>query len=195
VTYALAAVLGYLLGAVSPATLYARRAGADLRSSGSGNPGATNAGRLLGRRVGITVALLDVAKGFVPALVFGLAVSHRAGLVAGLAAVLGHVTSPYLRGHGGKGVATAAGAVLGSHPLWAPLVLLAWVAVVLLTKWVALGSVCAALALVVTSCVARAPGFDIGWAVAVALVVLARHRRNFLSTDRRRRPHAGTPGA
>lgn len=182
----LAALVGYLLGAVSPATLFARRAGADLRASGSGNPGATNAGRLLGRRVGVVVALLDVAKGWAPAFLASLLVSHRAGLVAGFAAVLGHITSPYLRGHGGKGVATAGGAVLGSHPAWAPFVLGVWVGTVLLTKWVALGSVLAALTLPVLAF--GSSGADLVWACVVALVVIARHRRNFVHRSRRRPP-------
>jgi glycerol-3-phosphate acyltransferase PlsY len=180
VTLLLAALAGYLLGAVSPATLLARRAGADLRASGSGNPGATNAGRLLGRRVGVVVALLDVLKGVVPAAAFGLLASHDAGLVAGFAAVVGHVTSPYLRGRGGKGVATAAGAVLGSHPLWAPFVLLAWIGVVAATRWVALASVAAALSIVCVAVVARAPLADLVWALAIASVVAGRHRTNFL---------------
>lgn len=184
----LAAFAGYLLGAVSPATLFARRAGADLRSTGSGNPGATNAGRLLGRRVGVAVAVLDVLKGLVPALAFSLLVSHDAGLVAGVAAVLGHVTSPYLRGHGGKGVATAMGAVLGSHPLWAPFVLVVWVLVVLATRWIALGSVCAAALLPVLALVTRSDAADVAWACALALVVLTRHRRNFVHRLRRRPP-------
>ena len=79
---AVAAVVGYLLGATSPATFLARRRGIDLRGVGSGNPGASNAGRALGRRTGVVVALLDVLKGLVVAVGFG-AVDHRAGLVAG----------------------------------------------------------------------------------------------------------------
>ncbi len=179
-TYVLAFVAGYLLGALSPATLVARRAGADLRASGSGNPGATNVGRVLGRRAGVAVGVLDVLKGTVPAVVCSSVVSHDAGLVAGFAAVLGHVTSPYLRGRGGKGVATAAGAVLGSHPVWAPFVLLSWVGVVAVTRWVALASVAAALSVVVAALVARAPGADVIWAAAVAFVVVLRHRTNFV---------------
>lgn len=179
-TYVLAAVIGYLLGAVSPATLVARHFGADLRGSGSGNPGATNVGRVLGRKAGIAVGLLDVAKGYVPALAFSLLVSHEAGLVAGFAAMLGHVSSPYLRGHGGKGVATAAGAILGSHPAWAPYVLVVWVLVVVVTKWVALGSVTSALVLVVVALVYRDNGADVAWAAAIAFVVLLRHQVNFV---------------
>jgi glycerol-3-phosphate acyltransferase PlsY len=169
-----ATATGYLLGAASPATLLAARRGVDLRTVGSGNPGATNAGRALGRRTGVLVAVLDVLKGLAPAAAFG-AVDHAAGLVAGLAAVLGHVTSPFLRGRGGKGAATAAGAVLGSHPLWAIVVLLVWVAVAAVSRWIALASVCAALTVVV---IAGVTGDDRLWAALLALVVVARHQAN-----------------
>ncbi len=172
------ALAGYAAGSVSPATLVARRYGHDLRASGSGNPGATNVGRIVGRRAGVAVALLDVGKGFLPAVAFGYW-SHRAGLVAGLAAVLGHVTSPWLRGHGGKGVATTGGAVLGSHPLWAPFVLVAWLAVLGVTRWVALASVAAALSLAVVPLAVRASWPDFVWAALLAGVVLFRHRANF----------------
>ena len=181
---AAAAVVGYLAGSVSTATIVARRRGVDLRTVGSGNPGATNVGRALGRRTGVVVALLDVAKGALPAAGFG-AVDHRAGLVAGVAAVLGHVTSPFLRGRGGRGVATAAGAVIGSHPLWAPVVLLVWAVVVLLSRWVALASICAALSVLVVALVA---GEDVPWAAALALVVVARHQPNIARQLERRRP-------
>lgn len=172
-----AAVVGYLVGSASPAALIARARGVDLRQSGSGNPGATNAGRVLGRKVGVVVALLDVAKGAVPAAAFGL-VDHEAGLVAGAAAVLGHITSPWLRGRGGKGVATAGGAILGSHPLWAPLVIGVWAVVALGTRWVALASVCAALTLPVVVLVADREWPELAWSVPIALVVTARHRAN-----------------
>ena len=178
-----AAVVGYLVGSVSPATLVARRRGVDLRDVGSGNPGATNVGRALGRRTGIAVAALDVLKGLVPAAAFGAA-DHRAGLVAGLAAVLGHVTSPFLRGRGGKGVATAAGAILGSHPLWAPLVLLVWVLAVAASRWVALASVSAALTVLVVALVA---GEDVLWAAGLAAVVVVRHQPNIARRMQARR--------
>ncbi|MBD3785240.1 MAG: glycerol-3-phosphate acyltransferase, partial [Micrococcales bacterium] len=111
------AVVAFLIGAVNPATLVARALGVDLRGAGSGNPGATNAGRVLGRKWGVLVLVLDVAKAYLPTLLalwrFGL----WAALVAGLAVVLGHVFSPFLRGHGGKGVACALGAILAVAPL------------------------------------------------------------------------------
>lgn len=170
-----ALVVGYLVGAVSPATLLAHARGVDLRAIGSGNPGATNVGRALGRKMGILVALLDVAKGAGPAFGFGLA-DHRAGLVAGLAAVIGHVTSPYLRGRGGKGVATAAGAVLGSHPLWVVFVLATWLVVLGVSRWIALASVSAVL---VVLAAALLSGDDIWWAAAITVIVVSRHTSNF----------------
>ena len=170
-----AVVVGYLVGAISPATLIARRRGVDLAAVGSGNPGASNAGRALGRRTGLVVALFDVAKGAVPAAAFGAA-DHRAGLVAGVAAVLGHVTSPLLRGKGGKGVATAAGAILGAQPLWAPVVLLVWLLVLAATRWIALASVLAGASVLVVAVIAQE---DRVWAAALALVIAVRHRRNF----------------
>ncbi len=178
-----AAVVGYLVGAISPATLLARARGVDLRAIGSGNPGATNAGRALGRRAGVLVALLDVAKGAVPAAGFGL-VDHRLGLVVGLAAVLGHITSPYLRGRGGKGVATAAGAVLGVHPAWVLVVLAVWLLVLAVGRWVALASVCASVAVLVTALVA---GQDRGWAAALAVLVVVRHTGNLRAGRRPQR--------
>lgn len=179
-----AGLVGYLAGSVSTATIVARRRGVDLRTVGSGNPGATNVGRALGRRTGVVVALLDVTKGALPAAMLG-ATDHRAGLVAGVAAVGGHVTSPFLRGRGGRGVATAAGAVLGSHPAWLPVVLLVWVLVVAASRWVALASICAALTVVAVAALARD---DVVWAAALAAVVVARHQPHLTGWLERRRP-------
>jgi acyl phosphate:glycerol-3-phosphate acyltransferase len=172
-----AGVLGYLVGSLSPATVIARRRGIDLARTGSGNPGATNIGRALGRRTGLLVAVLDAAKGAVPAAGFGL-LYHEAGLLAGFAAVLGHVTSPYLRGRGGRGVATTAGAVLGSQP-WLFLVLLVvWAGVLGLRRRVALASVTAAAALPVSAALLGARGWTLAWAAGLALVVALRHWPN-----------------
>lgn len=176
-----AALVGYLVGSVSPATLLARARGVDLRSVGSGNPGATNVGRALGPRAGALVAVADVGKGLVPAVAFAMA-DHEAGLVAGLAAVLGHVTSPFLRGRGGKGVATAAGAILGSHPVWAPVVILVWVVVLAVARWTALASVSAAVSVLVVAVVLHE---DVLWAALIATVVVVRHQGNLARTLRR----------
>jgi len=169
-------VVGYLVGSVSPATVIARRRGVDLATVGSGNPGASNAGRALGRKTGIAVAVFDVVKGALPAAAFGAA-DHRAGLLAGVAAVIGHVTSPFLRGRGGKGVATALGAIVGSHPLWAPVALVAWLVVLGVSRWIALASVLAALSVLIVAVVVSE---DVLWAGVLALIVVVRHQGNFV---------------
>lgn len=183
----LAVASGYLVGAVSPAVLISRARGIDLRAIGSGNPGASNVGRAMGRKTGIVVALLDVAKGAVPAAAFG-AVDHELGLLAGLAAVLGHVTSPFLRGRGGKGVATAAGAVLGSHPLWALVVVAVWGLVLLASRWIALASICAGLSVLATALLVDE---DIWWAAVLAAVVVLRHVSNVARRIRGDAPEGG----
>jgi acyl phosphate:glycerol-3-phosphate acyltransferase len=177
---ALALVCGYLIGSLSTASLLARARGLDLRSLGSGNPGATNVGRVMGVRWGVLVALVDVAKGFAVALLFTL-VWEPAGLLAGAAAVLGHVSSPFLRGRGGKGVATALGAVLAVEPLWAIALLAVFVAVFLVFRWVALSSMSSALALSVLALVTDADVAQRVWALVLTVVILARHRTNVVS--------------
>lgn len=172
-----AAVVGYLLGSVSPAALAARIRGVDLRAGGSGNPGATNAGRLMGRTVGVVVGLLDVLKGYLPTWTFAL-VDPNLGLVAGIAAVLGHVSSPFLRGRGGRGVATSLGAVLAVEPLWALASLAVFAVVALATRWVALGSMLAAVTLVACAVLSGATWQLLLFVVALATVVELRHVPN-----------------
>lgn len=179
-----AAVVGYLLGSLSPAVIVARAFGVDLYGVGSGNPGATNVGRALGLRWAILVGVMDVLKGLVPALAFGALAGEVAGEVAGFFAVLGHVTSPFLLGRGGKGVATALGAILGVQPWFVLPVLLGFGVGVLIWHRIGLGAVLGALALALAGAVGWATGFmDTGtsdgiFALALAALVLVRHERN-----------------
>ncbi len=172
-----AAFASYWIGALSPAEAAARMRGADLRGTGSGNPGATNAARTMGVRVGIVVGLIDVAKGFLPVWFFAR-YGDPAGQVAGLAAVLGHITSPFLHGRGGKGVATALGVILAANPVWALPVLVVFGATVALTRRVGIGSVAGVITLVPVSVVAGDPWWDVAFAAALAGLIVSRHRRN-----------------
>lgn len=178
----IAGVVGYLLGSINPATLIARVFGTDLRQVGSGNPGATNVGRALGPKWGAAVAVLDVLKGFIPALVFGALVGEIAGEIAGLAAVLGHITSPWLKGRGGKGVATTLGAILGVQPWFAIPVLIAFGIGVFIWHRVGLGASLGAVVLAISGIVAGVAGWvdpsDAWFAVILAALVLARHVGN-----------------
>ena len=154
-TFSLPVALGlsYLLGAI-PTSLVAARMlrGVDLRSIGSGNLGATNLYRLAGWKAAVPVALFDIAKGLVPATLIAGAVGAGprdtfVALACGAAAVVGHVFSVFARFRGGKGVATAAGAVLGLAP-WAILGAAGvWALVTFTTGYVSLGSMAAAASL------------------------------------------------
>jgi len=181
---AVAAGLAFLLGAVNPATILARVLGKDLAQSGSGNPGATNAGRVLGVRWGVVVGVLDVLKGFLPVVVAHQLLGPVVALVVGLAVVLGHVWSPFLRGHGGKGVATSLGAVLAVQPWFGLVVVVAFAVLVWRLRWVAGASVSACLLLLVLGLASVAGIVPVAdrvtgaWCVALAVVVIYRHRRN-----------------
>jgi len=180
--WVLAGAVGYLIGSVNPAAIVARIFHVDRRSTGSGNPGATNVGRALGPRWAVLVGALDILKGFVPAVLFGYLGGQTAGEVAGLAAVLGHITSPFLKGRGGKGVATTLGAILGVTPLLALPVLAAFGIGVAIWHRVGLGAVLGAVMLVVSAIVAYAAGWldqaDMWFALVLAAMVLVRHQGN-----------------
>src|SRR5262249_6431989 len=105
-------VLSYLLGSVPFGVIVGRARGVDIFKAGSGNIGATNVGRVLGRKSGVLVFVLDFLKGALPTAIMYLAFGVTAGVAAGLAAFLGHLFPAYLRFHGGKGVATGFGVTL-----------------------------------------------------------------------------------
>src|SRR5438445_11775197 len=149
----------YLIGAIPFGYLLARLKGVDLFQVGSGNIGATNVGRVLGRRFGILVFLLDFAKGALPtAAASWIAAQPEFAFAsfpgrdalpvgAGLAAFVGHLFPVYLRFHGGKGVATGAGVVTVLLPGPAFAALITWVAIVGLTRYVSLASLSAGVSL------------------------------------------------
>jgi glycerol-3-phosphate acyltransferase PlsY len=180
-----AAIVSYAIGSLSPADYVAKHRGVDLHKSGSGNPGATNVGRLMGRRVGIVVGIVDAIKGFIPTWYF-FQFGDPAGQVAGLAAVLGHITSPLLHGRGGKGVATSLGAILGVHWPWAVPVVLAFLVAYKVTHKVGVGSVVGSLLLVPVSLVWFQNWWDVAFAAGLAVLVLWRHRKNIDAFRRER---------
>ncbi|MDQ5821605.1 MAG: glycerol-3-phosphate 1-O-acyltransferase PlsY [Actinomycetota bacterium] len=151
----------------------------DIRRSGSGGIGATNVWRTYGRWYGIPVVLLDVLKGFVPALLAVLFVSHLAGVLAGAAAMLGHWRPLFLRFEkGGKMVATCGGAFFGLAP-WAALGAgLVWIAAFLLTRYSSAASLAAAVALPVLVYLTGKPWSVVGFATGAAVAVFVLHRGN-----------------
>jgi glycerol-3-phosphate acyltransferase PlsY len=173
----------YLLGAVPTSYLVSRAcAGIDLRQHGSENLGATNLYRVLGWKYAIPVALFDIAKGAIPVLVFAPRVSSSElfALACGVAAILGHVFSVFVRFQGGKGVATAAGVMLGLTPIALGIAAGVWGVVLLLTGYVSLGSIAAALVLpFAVYLVERPTTAELLWVdILIALGVIVLHRRN-----------------
>jgi glycerol-3-phosphate acyltransferase PlsY len=187
-------VPAYLLGTFPTAILVGQRRGRDVTQEGSGNPGASNTLRTMGRRAGAAVLAGDVGKG-VLAAGMGLATGERAiGVACGLAAVLGHVAPATRRFRGGKGVATAAGMAFVLVPLVALALALVWVVVAKLSRTASLGSVAISVGLPIGAAVAGRPGGEVAaFAVCGALVVL-RHREN-LQRIRRGEERSLRPGA
>lgn len=171
-------LIGYGLGSIPFGLLLTRWAGAgDIRSIGSGNIGATNVLRTGRKGLALATLLLDLAKGAVPTAL-GLAwLGPVGGAVAGAGAIIGHCFPVWLGFRGGKGVATAAGVVLGMTPLLFVPVLVAFIAVVAATRWVSLGSIVAACLAPIAAWLLGAPAAAILYLLVAALVVF-KHREN-----------------
>jgi glycerol-3-phosphate acyltransferase PlsY len=200
VAYILVAVAAYLLGSIPTGFLVGRVRGIDIRSVGSGNIGATNTMRVLGKPAGIFVLLVDCLKGFAacaffPPLIFNWLEPHfsvfapgfyaepvefqmRLKIIAGIFAVLGHNYTCWLKFKGGKGIATTTGVYLALAP-WAVLIgLVVFLLAALVTRYVSVGSIAAAVALPVAVCLTQS-GFLLD-VVSVALGALAiyKHKGN-----------------
>jgi acyl phosphate:glycerol-3-phosphate acyltransferase len=194
-------VASYLLGAVPTSYLAGRLfRGIDLREHGSRNLGATNLYRVLGWRYAVPVGLLDAAKGLVPVLVFAPRVSSSElfALICGLVAVVGHVFSVFVGFKGGKGVATAAGVMLGLTPAALGVAVLVWVALVYLTGYVSVGSIAAAAIFPLAVYLLEPPDQPamLGLDIAVAAAIVWLHRGNiqrlFKGTENRFGRHAAS---
>ena len=172
-------LLGYLAGSVPFAFLLARRAGIDVRFAGSGNVGAANVMRTTGTRRAILVMSLDVAKG---ALAVALALVVHAGVtltaLAAAAAVVGHIYPVWLRFHGGKGVAVAAGVFAVLTPIATALAAGLFLVIVWLTRYVSLGSIAATVALPPAAWITGEPIAVVFAAAGSGGLILFRHRGN-----------------
>ena len=160
VAYILIALAGYLLGSIPTGYLVARAKGMDIRTVGSGNIGATNAFRVLGKPAGVFVLLTDALKGWLAVWVVAVwilntllpsdssdAMRTFAAIIAGLFAVFGHNYPCWLNFKGGKGIATSAGVLVALVP-WALIIILSvWIILVLTTRYVSIGSIAAAAVL------------------------------------------------
>ncbi|MFD2610190.1 glycerol-3-phosphate 1-O-acyltransferase PlsY [Deinococcus taklimakanensis] len=178
-TALLAALASYLLGSVPAAAWVARMRGVDIRKVGSGNSGATNVLRSLGKGPALVVAVFDILKG---ALAVGL--GRALGLeepwaaLCGVLAVIGHNFSPFLGFRGGKGVATSFGTVAALHPVVGLGAFVLAISCMWLTRFVSAGSILGAAAVVVLSVALGLPGWLVAVMVFLAALLVWQHREN-----------------
>lgn len=183
-TWGLTFLSAFIIGSLPFGYWVAKRQGVDIRSIGSGNIGATNVFRVLGWKPGLLVLILDIAKGYCPALLGGNVLSqeqtHRVEvtLLVGLFAVVGHVYSPWLGFRGGKGVATALGVVLAATPLVAILCLGVWLLVFLLSMYVSLASIVASIAAPLVAYSLKYSLWVTGIYVGTCVFLILKHRAN-----------------
>ncbi|NBD37000.1 MAG: glycerol-3-phosphate 1-O-acyltransferase PlsY [Verrucomicrobia bacterium] len=179
-----ALIAGYLVGSVSFAVLIARMKGLDIFKVGSGNPGATNVLRALGKPYGYGCFLLDAFKGAV-AVFLGLGIGQAVGsggealaIAALLGAILGHSFSLFLRFRGGKGVATTIGGLLVLLPVVLLVGLVLWLLVFYASKYVSLASLILGASLPLTAWVTGKSDLMIGLCLFLALLIFVRHIAN-----------------
>ncbi len=194
--YIVIAVAAYLIGSIPTGFLVAKAKGIDIRSVGSGNIGATNAMRVLGKPAGIFVLLMDAAKGFFAVLLTKIVVLWFVNsfpgifpeeenpimnreVVAGICAVLGHNYTCWLKFKGGKGIATTAGVYLALAPSALGIALAVFILTILVTRYVSVGSIVAAIALPTAVWILQPHNLFLG-IVTTALGALAiyKHKSN-----------------
>lgn len=176
--WALLLPIAYLIGTFPSATLIARANGIDIRTVGSGNPGASNVTRVLGWRKGVWVFVLDAAKGALAAGL-GLMVAGRpAGYALGAAAIVGHVFPVWQRFRGGKGVATGGGVFAVLSPIVFAALVVLWFALSRLTKKASLASIVVVALLPVGVGIVRQQVWEVLATIALCVLVMARHLGN-----------------
>jgi acyl phosphate:glycerol-3-phosphate acyltransferase len=172
-------LLAYLLGSIPTGFLFGFFSGVDIREAGSGNVGATNVARVVGKKQGVVTLIVDVTKGFFPIfLSFQLGFDLTAGALVGLSAFLGHLYPIFLRFQGGKGVATGLGVFIGIDPVVAVVLLALFAMVVAGTRRVSVASMAAAgTAPVALWLLSYAPVVVVVGAI-IGLMIVFRHRDN-----------------
>jgi glycerol-3-phosphate acyltransferase PlsY len=192
VTLAVLLVGSYLLGSIPFGYLAGRLVGIDIRQTGSGNVGATNVVRVLGKRYGYPVFALDFLKGFGAVKISMLMAPGRppewnsseiVGILAAMSSILGHLYPPWLKFKGGKGVATSAGALLALTPVPTLIGVAIWIIMFWLTRYVSLASITAAVVLPIVILVVSSQDQNkrkplVYSSACVAAVVIWRHRSN-----------------
>lgn len=170
-------VLSYLLGSIPTAYIFAKLLkGIDIRQYGSGNIGATNVFRVIGKIPGIIVLFLDILKGYIPVIIFPGSQIYK--IFIGLAAIAGHNWPIFLKFRGGKGVATSAGVVIGLIPKIFLLALIIWTITFLTSGYVSLSSLIASLSFPLLCLLFGLESEIIVFTSVLALIIVYKHRPN-----------------
>lgn len=180
--------IGYLLGSLPTGVLLGRMVGRDPRKGGSGNIGASNVTRTLGKKLGFITLAVDALKGAVPAALALHWADLDVACAAGVAAVLGHCYPVWLKFRGGKGVATAFGTMAVYAPAIAMLSALVWIAALVVWRTPAVGSLIIAVLFVVLPHLDHQPFSVHAYAVLVSLIILVRHANNIRLLREQMRP-------
>ncbi|SOC39003.1 glycerol-3-phosphate 1-O-acyltransferase PlsY [Salinicoccus kekensis] len=171
-------IISYLIGAIPFSLLIGKIFyKVDIREHGSGNIGTTNTFRILGKKAGIMVLVLDILKGAIPVYIAMLMAVDMHIFIPGLVSAIGHVYPVFLKFRGGKAVATGAGAVLAYNPIVFIILLSAFLITLKLSKYVSLSSIVAALLFIGLSLMLQDP-LVIAFAVILGLVIIIRHISN-----------------
>jgi acyl phosphate:glycerol-3-phosphate acyltransferase len=194
--YFAAALVAYLLGSIPFGFIAGLIAGVDVRKHGSGNIGATNTLRVLGKKFGYAVFVADVLKGFLAVRIalwlarFDPSTGYLIGIVAAFFVVVGHSFPIWLRFRGGKGVAAAAGACLGLVPLATLIAVLIWIATFFIFRYVSLASIVAAVALALGALFLgyAADPILLTFTCLIAALIILRHRSNIVRLLQGREP-------
>lgn len=186
---ALAIAVAYLLGSIPFSYLAGRAKGIDLRTVGSGNLGAANAFRALGRGTGIAVLVADVLKGVVAVVIARLLTDDPWPAIAAGAAMAGHVFPVWLRFRGGKGVAVGGGAVIALMPLASVILFAIWIVVAVVSRYTSLASITSAVVATPLVWAMGYPAADVVFTAIAAIAVVVLHRGNIrrLATGTERR--------
>ncbi|WP_145471222.1 glycerol-3-phosphate 1-O-acyltransferase PlsY [Staphylococcus pettenkoferi] len=182
-------ILSYLIGAIPSGLvigkLFFKK---DIRQYGSGNTGATNSFRVLGKPAGFVVTFLDIFKGFIVVFLPLWLPVHSSGpisefftngLIVGVFSIIGHVYPIYLGFRGGKAVATSAGVVLGTHPILLLTLVIIFFFILYLTKYVSLSSIIAAICCIIGA-IFIGNYILLGMSIVVGIILIIRHRTNIV---------------
>jgi glycerol-3-phosphate acyltransferase PlsY len=172
-------VLAYLAGSIPFGVVVGKLFyGVDVREHGSGNVGTTNVFRVLGKKAGAVVMVCDILKGYLPAAIAAALFTPWAAIFIAAAPVVGHMHSVFLKGKGGKGIATGAGVVLALVPLAFAIIFATWLVLIVVTKYVSIASLTAAVLVPVLTIWLDEPlPYEIA-GVLVAILVWWAHRGN-----------------